>query len=488
MPGNTVTEMQHPAFGANREFGMPRSPLGFALAFALTLPILHEPARADACTRDTLRKVVDEAGARLRVITAETQPRIVAAVRRLKEKRGWTGPEGDEKAAAIMTDARTAEYDTKSATLLALIDELGESGNTASPDCSRLAELEAAALELQATVRAKSVHIISRLEHEAGGASTAPVAQAPVMAPAAPAIAPVSPPAEAKSPTPQIIAKVPDPGSSPAPETNSQPAVPKSAPPAPESTLRRTEDAQPKIVPPPAKRADAAPSPQPKLPTQPNATEPPAAMPKAPSSGSWTTETSEQMRQPQPAPQPWRAEGAPPPPAQRPGLPPMIAEPSRTFSRDEIREASRGFFGTISGGLASVMEHAFSTLGRPTGYVLGNEGGGAFIAGVRYGSGTLFLHDGRKREVYWHGPSIGYDFGASGAKTMFLVYNLKDDIDIFSSYSGVEGSAYLVGGVGMTVLTDGNVIMAPIRSGLGVRIGANVGYIRFTARPTWNPF
>jgi hypothetical protein len=162
-------------------------------------------------------------------------------------------------------------------------------------------------------------------------------------------------------------------------------------------------------------------------------------------------------------------------------------EPTDSFSRDEINEASRGFFGSISGGLASVMEHAFSTLGRPTGYVLGNEGGGAFIAGLRYGKGTLFVRDGRKRTVYWHGPSIGYDFGASGSKTMFLVYNLKDELDIFSGFTGVEGSAYLVGGVGMTALTDGKVVMAPIRSGLGVRLGAYIGYIRFTARPTWNP-
>ena len=176
----------------------------------------------------------------------------------------------------------------------------------------------------------------------------------------------------------------------------------------------------------------------------------------------------------------------PPPPMQ--GLPPLRQEPSESFTQDEIREATRGFFGTISGGLASVVEHAFSTLGRPTGYVLGNEGGGAFIAGLRYGKGTLFLRDGTKRTVYWHGPSIGYDFGASGAKTMFLVYNLKTDDDLFSGFSGVEGSAYLVGGVGMTALTDGKVVMAPIRSGLGVRIGANIGYIRFTPRPTWNPF
>jgi hypothetical protein len=170
-----------------------------------------------------------------------------------------------------------------------------------------------------------------------------------------------------------------------------------------------------------------------------------------------------------------------------PALPPPTAS-TDGFSRDEIAEASRGFFGTISSGLATVIEHAFSTLGRPNAYVLGNEGGGAFIAGVRYGKGTLFTREGGRREVYWHGPSIGYDFGASGSKALFLVYNLRQELDIFSGFSGVDGSAYLVGGVGMTVLTDGKVVMAPIRSGVGLRLGASIGYVRFTARPTWNPF
>ncbi|MBS0244288.1 MAG: DUF1134 domain-containing protein [Proteobacteria bacterium] len=169
-------------------------------------------------------------------------------------------------------------------------------------------------------------------------------------------------------------------------------------------------------------------------------------------------------------------------------MPPVATDGKETFTPDEIKEATKGFFGTISSGLANVIEHAFSTLGRPTGYVLGSEGGGAFIAGLRYGEGTLYLHDGTKRDVFWHGPSIGYDFGASGSKTLFLVYNLKDSLDVFTNYSGVDGSAYLVGGVGMTLLTDGKVIMAPIRSGIGLRLGANVGYLRFTARQTWNPF
>lgn len=168
-------------------------------------------------------------------------------------------------------------------------------------------------------------------------------------------------------------------------------------------------------------------------------------------------------------------------------MPPVPAEQDG-FSIDEIKDASRGFFGTISGGLASVIEHAFSRLGRPTAYVLGNEGGGAFIAGVRYGKGLMYMRSGNMRDVYWHGPSIGYDFGASGSKTLFLVYNMRDELDIFAGFSGVEGSAYLVGGVGMTILTDGKVVMAPIRSGVGLRLGASIGYVRFTPRATWNPF
>lgn len=419
---------------------MVQPPLSAILASIIALGLTASATVAEPCSRDTLRQVVDETGARLRVLTAETQPRITASLRLLKEKRGWTGAEGDEKAASLMSDARTAEFDAKATTLLARIDELSETGSAKGPDCPRLTELEAASLELQATIRAKAQHILARLEQETGGGASVPAAPPP--SPFAPSrgTAALPPSAQPQGPPP------------------SAPAKPADRPLAPEVTsppTRRQTDAQP--LAPPAS--------------------PPAKADRAPATG-WTTETVERLPPP----------SEPPRPASPTALPADQRPASDGFSQDEIREASRGFFGTISGGLASVMEHAFSTLGTPTGYVLGNEGAGAFIAGVRYGKGTLFLKAGGRREVYWHGPSIGYDFGASGSKTMFLVYNLRNDIDIFTGYTGVDGSAYLVGGVGMTVLTDGKVVMAPIRSGLGVRLGANIGYIRFTARPTWNPF
>ncbi|MGQ0457517.1 MAG: EipA family protein [Hyphomicrobium sp.] len=167
--------------------------------------------------------------------------------------------------------------------------------------------------------------------------------------------------------------------------------------------------------------------------------------------------------------------------------PPPVGEDG--YSIDEIREATRGFFGNVSTGLASVIEHAFKTSGRPTAYVLGAEGGGAFLAGLRFGKGTLYLRDQKAtRTIYWHGPSVGTDFGASGSRTMFLIYKLSEPDAIYRSFTGVDGSAYFVGGVGVTLLKGGDVIMAPIRSGLGLRIGASLGYVRFTDSPTWNPF
>jgi hypothetical protein len=223
----------------------------------------------------------------------------------------------------------------------------------------------------------------------------------------------------------------------------------------------------------PATKAPAQVPPRPPGPSQPEASAP-APVPAPPQTG-WTARTEAEV-----------AALAPPTAPAMPAPPPQTADEG--YSIDEIREASRGFFGQISTGLASVIEHAFRKSGRPVGYVLGNEGGGAFIAGLRYGKGTLYLRQGGTREVYWHGPSIGYDVGVAGSKTMFLIYNMKQPDDLFARFTGIDGSAYFVGGVGVTFLTNGRVVMAPIRSGLGLRFGANIGYVRFTPNQTWNPF
>lgn len=159
-----------------------------------------------------------------------------------------------------------------------------------------------------------------------------------------------------------------------------------------------------------------------------------------------------------------------------------------TYSSNEIIDAGHRFFGTVSKSLAKVVEHAFARQGRPNGYILGEEAGGAFVAGLRYGEGTLFTKRIGTHKVYWQGPSVGYDFGAEGSKTLILVYNISHPSEIYERFAGVDGSAYLVGGVGITFQRYNDVVLAPIRSGIGLRLGANVGYLKYTPYPTWNPF
>ncbi len=174
-------------------------------------------------------------------------------------------------------------------------------------------------------------------------------------------------------------------------------------------------------------------------------------------------------------------------PSERPYVPPE-AENHGSFSMDEIKETGHRFFGRVSMGFAKAVEFTFQRAGKPNGYILGEEAGGAFIAGLRYGEGTLYTKDAGDQKVYWQGPSLGYDFGGDGSKTMVLVYDLQSPGEIFSTFAGVDGSAYLIGGVGVTFLTGSHIVLAPIRSGLGLRLGANIGYLKYTREPTWNPF
>lgn len=167
---------------------------------------------------------------------------------------------------------------------------------------------------------------------------------------------------------------------------------------------------------------------------------------------------------------------------------PPEAQSQGTFSPEEIKEAGHRFFGKVSMGFARVVEYAFQRAGRPNGYILGEEAGGAFIAGLRYGEGTLYTKDAGDHRVFWQGPSLGYDFGAEGSKTMVLVYDLRSPGEIYNDFAGVDGSAYFIGGVGVTFLSGDHVKLAPIRSGVGLRLGANIGYLKYTREPTWNPF
>ena len=161
---------------------------------------------------------------------------------------------------------------------------------------------------------------------------------------------------------------------------------------------------------------------------------------------------------------------------------------SDTFSAEEIVNTGGQFFGSVSQGLASLVEKAASQFGLPNGYILGEEGSGALFVGGRYGEGKLYTRNQGDYPLFWQGPSIGFDVGGDGSKVMMLVYDLSSTNDIFHRFPGVDGSAYVVGGLGMTVMKAGNVVLVPIRSGVGLRGGLNVGYLKFTDQPTWNPF
>jgi hypothetical protein len=159
----------------------------------------------------------------------------------------------------------------------------------------------------------------------------------------------------------------------------------------------------------------------------------------------------------------------------------------RHYEQNEIVAAGHGFFGAISQGLGQAVEYAFKSEGRPNGYILGEDAGGAFVFGLRYGEGRLFTKDAGDHKVFWQGPSMGYDAGAEGSKTMVLVYNMHDPSEIYNRFGGVQGSAYLIGGLSVQFQKYGEVTLAIIRSGVGLRLGANVGYLKYTRAPTWNP-
>ena len=164
------------------------------------------------------------------------------------------------------------------------------------------------------------------------------------------------------------------------------------------------------------------------------------------------------------------------------------AEAAGEYSIQEVVDAGHGFFGETSGALAKVIEQAFETHGLPNGYILGQEGSGALIAGLTYGEGMLYTKNVGQHEVFWQGPSLGIDYGGNGTRTMMLVYDLPAVDTRYARYGGVSGSAYVVAGVGMTVLKSRDVVLVPIRTGIGARLGINVGYLKLTRAPTWNPF
>ena len=160
----------------------------------------------------------------------------------------------------------------------------------------------------------------------------------------------------------------------------------------------------------------------------------------------------------------------------------------QTFSQNEILQAAENFFGVATKGLAQVIQKVFEDLGEPSAFIAGEEISGAFIVGLRYGKGELNLKGKTTRKVFWQGPSIGFDIGGNASKAFVLVYNLPMAEDLFRRFPGVDGSFYLVAGVGVNYQTDGGTTLAPIRTGVGLRAGASIGYLHYDSEPSWFPF
>jgi hypothetical protein len=167
---------------------------------------------------------------------------------------------------------------------------------------------------------------------------------------------------------------------------------------------------------------------------------------------------------------------------------PAKADAPAPFSPDEIVNDGQRFFGSVSRGLADGVQEACRRWGLPNAYILGQEASGAFVGGLRYGEGKMYTRNAGNQPIYWQGPSIGFDAGADGDRTMMLVYNLPATDAIFDRFGGLDGSAYFIGGLGFTAVGAKGVVVVPIRTGLGWRLGVNLNYLKFTQRATWNPF
>jgi hypothetical protein len=161
---------------------------------------------------------------------------------------------------------------------------------------------------------------------------------------------------------------------------------------------------------------------------------------------------------------------------------------AHTYKKDDLIGAAEGVFGKGAKGLAELIEKILKDQGEPTGYIAGREAGGAFVVGLRYGSGTLYHKVEGKMPVYWTGPSVGFDAGANAGSTFILVYNLNDAHELYQRFPAGEGNAYFVGGLTASYMRSGDIVLIPIRVGAGLRLGANVGYMKFTEKQRWLPF
>jgi hypothetical protein len=182
------------------------------------------------------------------------------------------------------------------------------------------------------------------------------------------------------------------------------------------------------------------------------------------------------------------AQQAPAAPAPAPAAPGATMASANTYEREDLIDAAEGVFGKGAEGLAGILENILKDQGKPNAYIAGREASGAFVVGLRYGSGVMSHRVEGQRPVYWTGPSVGFDVGGDATKVFVLVYNLYDSQELYHRFPQAEGRAYFVGGFSASYLRRGDVVLIPVRLGVGWRLGANIGYMKFTEKAKWMPF
>ena len=175
----------------------------------------------------------------------------------------------------------------------------------------------------------------------------------------------------------------------------------------------------------------------------------------------------------------------PPPPSAQPNYP--ATTKAETYSREELVNSVSDFLGVTAEAAGAAIERIFRDNGRPTGYIAGEEGSAAFIGGLRYGKGLLYMKNRPPETTYWQGPSIGFDWGGNASRVFTLCYGLQYPDAIFRRFPGVEGSAYLIGGLGINYQRAEDIVLAPMRAGVGLRLGANLGYLSYSRKRHWFP-
>jgi hypothetical protein len=409
-----------------------RMKLGTAALTAVLMAAFPVSGKAETqCDAHAFGVQIDQTAAALRTLNRDSEARFQERLQGVARSKGWSDTQKFEKAAEAMDDNKLGNFNSQIEELIAQLDTLSATPN-GDVSCPRLAELKAVREKLVAVMSQKSGFILAQLEVEA--------AKAP---PAAAIVA-------KSDPLPRVPAAPPEqaprePASHPNPSWSVNIAQPAPALPPPPTTQapQRTVAA-----PPPLQLRPAPPRPEDKV----------ASLPTPPAK-----------------------QTIPPPRSNATG-----------YSVEEIRDAGQGVFGSLTSEFAVLINYAFKTYGKPNAYIVGDEGGGAFLAGLRYGDGNLYSRvngiETAPARVYWQGPSIGADVGATGSHTLFLVYNLDDVKTLYKRFGGIDGAAYVAGGFGLTVYRSGDTLIVPIRTGLGLRLGASIAYLKFTERASLNPF